>query len=108
MATAPGYGSKSRGLAIAVEFTVSALTSASRETSLGSAQTMTLAEARIAANDARKLVASGLNPIEERRKAKEPWPSTPTVGDRALALIRSKHETRPKGARINRAANRAK
>src|ERR1700752_1407549 len=34
--------------------------------SLGSAATMTVAEARIAANDARKLIASGINPIEER------------------------------------------
>jgi integrase len=59
------------------------------EMSLGSAATMTLAEARIAANDARKLVAAGVNPIEERRKAKAP-PSTPTFGECALALIASK------------------
>jgi hypothetical protein len=51
---------------------------------------MTLAEARIAANDARKLVASGVNPIEERRRAKEPLPSTPTFGECAKALIASK------------------
>jgi integrase len=60
------------------------------EMSLGSAATMTLAEARIAASGARKLVASGVNPIEERRKAKEPLPSTPTFGECARALIASK------------------
>jgi integrase len=60
------------------------------EMSLGSAATMTLAEARIAANDARKLIAAGINPIEARRKAKEPLPSTPTFGECALALIASK------------------
>src|ERR1700757_4716099 len=51
---------------------------------------MTLAEARIAAHDARKLIAAGVNPIEERRRAKAPLPLTPTFGECALALIASK------------------
>jgi integrase len=60
------------------------------ELSLGPAATMTLAEARTAAHDARKLVAAGKNPGVERRKAKEPSPAKQTFGQCAAELLQSK------------------
>jgi hypothetical protein len=41
------------------------------ETGLGSAMVVSLAEARDKANEARKLVAAGINPITARREAKQ-------------------------------------
>jgi len=58
------------------------------EMRLGSAASMTLLEARIAVGDARKLVAAGVNPIEQRRKAVPAIGAT--FGECALSLIASK------------------
>jgi integrase len=60
------------------------------ELSLGPAATVTLLEARMAAHGARKLIASGINPVVERRKAKEPSPAAPTFGQCAAELLQSK------------------
>jgi integrase len=60
------------------------------ELGLGSAATLSLAEARTAAHEARKLVAAGVNPVAARRQAKEPSPGKPTFGSCALSLISSK------------------
>lgn len=59
------------------------------EMKLGSADTLTLAEARKAAIEARRLVESGTNPIEHRRAAKQAT-TTPTFGEMADALIAAK------------------
>ena len=47
-----------------------------KEMGLGSASVVTLAEAREARDEARKLVSRGINPIEEKRKAAPPKPRT--------------------------------
>jgi integrase len=56
------------------------------ETGLGSAALVSLAEAREKANEARKLVASGINPIETRRRER----ATMTFGQMADAFIEAK------------------
>lgn len=57
------------------------------EISLGPAATMTLAEARMSAHDARKLLTAGVNPVEERRKRQELPHAEPTFGEwRYLSL----------------------
>lgn len=60
-----------------------------REMGLGSAATVTLSDAREAAADARKLVASGINPIEERKEkqAGRVEPDVPTFGDVADEVL---------------------
>jgi Arm DNA-binding domain len=60
------------------------------ELGLGSAATMTLLEARMAVHDARKLIAAGVNPIVERRKAKESSPAKPTFGQCAAEVLNTK------------------
>lgn len=57
-----------------------------REMGLGSASTVSLKNARLAADEARKLLASGIDPIEDRKKAIAQ--SAPrTFGEQALAVI---------------------
>lgn len=58
------------------------------EMGLGSAALVSLAEARDRANEARKLVASGTNPINARREADRK--TKPTFGQMADAFIESK------------------
>jgi integrase len=57
------------------------------EMGLGSAALVSLAEARERANEARKLAASGVNPIEARRRAER---TKPTFGQMADAFIEAK------------------
>ncbi len=57
---------------------------------LGSADVVTLAEARDKALDARRTLASGRNPIEARRAAMAAVAAKPTFGDVADALIAAK------------------
>ena len=58
------------------------------EMGLGSAALVSLAEARERANEARKLVASGTNPINARREADRK--TKPTFGQMADAFVESK------------------
>jgi integrase len=60
------------------------------ELGLGSASTMSLAEARAASHEARRLIASGVNPVAARREAREPSPGKPTFGICAAELLQSK------------------
>jgi integrase len=60
------------------------------EAGLGSADTVTLAEARAKAEEARKALAAGTNPIENRRKAASVLAAKPTFGDVADELIEVK------------------
>jgi integrase len=60
------------------------------ETGLGSADTVSLAEARDKARDARKMVEAGENPIEARRRAASAEAGIPTFGAVADALIAAK------------------
>ena len=60
------------------------------ETGLGSADVVTLAEARGKAEEARKALAAGTNPIESRRKAASVLAAKPTFGDAADDLIEAK------------------
>jgi integrase len=60
------------------------------EAGLGSADAVTLAEARAKADEARKLLAAGTNPIENRRKAASVLAAKPTFGDVADDLIEAK------------------
>lgn len=56
-----------------------------KEMGLGSASVMSLAEAREARDEARRLVAQGLNPIDERKKAGPLQP--PTFGEFADEMV---------------------
>ncbi len=56
---------------------------------LGSADIVTLAEARAAAAEARKLVAGGVSPIEAKREAERAAAGKPTFGEMADAFIGS-------------------
>src|ERR1700730_1722307 len=58
-----------------------------RETGLDSVRDVTLAEARDKAHEARKLVASGVNPIAARRETERLKTGKPTFGQCAGALI---------------------
>lgn len=60
------------------------------ETGLGSADTVSLAEARDKARDARKMVEAGENPIEAKRRAASAEAGIPTFGAVANALIAAK------------------
>lgn len=60
------------------------------EMKLGSAATLTLAEARDAALRARRMVAAGINPIEARRAAKDGEAGRPTFGEVADSLYEAK------------------
>jgi hypothetical protein len=65
------------------------------ETGLGSCPAVSLAEARDKAVDARKLLASGINPIDARKAAKLARDGTKTFGEVAEAFIAAKsHEWR--------------
>ena len=59
---------------------------ARKEMGLGSRDLVSLAEARVARDEARKLVAAGKNPIEERRKSKAKS-DNPTFGVLAEKLL---------------------
>jgi integrase len=59
---------------------------ARKEMGLGSRDLVSLAEARVARDEARKLVAAGKNPIEERRKSKAKS-DNPTFGALAEKLL---------------------
>jgi integrase len=61
-----------------------------REMGLGSAGSVTLADARQIARDYRGLVAKGLDPIEARRAATNAVTAKPTFGEIADALISAK------------------
>jgi integrase len=61
------------------------------EMGLGSADMVTLAEAREKAREARRQVAAGINPIEARREAEKLANSKPTFGECALAYVEA-HE----------------
>jgi len=60
------------------------------ETGLGSADVVSLGEARDKARDARKMVEAGENPIEARRRAATAEAGIPTFGAVADALIAAK------------------
>jgi integrase len=60
------------------------------EMGLGSADSVTLAQARDKAHEARKLVSEGVNPIEARRKAGKVLAGKPTFGQIADALLVAK------------------
>ena len=60
------------------------------ETGLGSAHDVSLAEARDAAAERRKLVKAGINPIEARRKAVQQAIGVPAFGEIADSYIASK------------------
>lgn len=57
---------------------------------LGSRDVLSLAEARDARDQARKLVAVGVNPLEARKAAKQAAAKRPTFGEMADTLIASK------------------
>ncbi len=57
---------------------------------LGSRDVLSLAEARDARDQARKLVAVGVNPLEARKSAKKAAAKRPTFGEMADTLIASK------------------
>lgn len=57
---------------------------------LGSRDVLSLAEARDARDQARKLVAGGVNPLEARNAAKQAAAKRPTFGEMADTLIASK------------------
>jgi hypothetical protein len=58
------------------------------EAGLGSAGVVRLAEARAEADEARRLVARGLNPIEERREAAKAAGGMPIFGEFADNLVK--------------------
>jgi integrase len=60
------------------------------EMGLGSAGSVTLAQARAKASDARSMVAAGINPIEARRSSERAAAGKPTFGQCADALIEAK------------------
>ena len=60
------------------------------EMGLGSADSVTLAQAREKAHEARKLVSEGVNPIEARREAGKALAGKPTFGQIADALLEAK------------------
>jgi Phage integrase central domain/Arm DNA-binding domain len=60
------------------------------EMGLGSADSVTLAQARDKAHEARKLVSEGVNPIDARREAGRIKAGKPTFGQCADALLEAK------------------
>ncbi len=61
-----------------------------RNAGLGSADAVSLAQARQMALEGRQMVAAGKNPIDEKREAKKAEAGKPTFGDVADALIAAK------------------
>jgi Arm DNA-binding domain len=65
------------------------------EAGLGSCPTVSLANAREKAAEARKLLASGINPIDARKAAKEAQDGAKTFGEVAEAFVAARsHEWR--------------
>lgn len=95
--TKPGRYGDGRGLYLVVSDTgarkwVFRFTFAGRvtEVGLGSADSITLAQARDKAHKARKLVSESVNPIEARREAGKVLAGKPTFGQIADALLEAK------------------
>ncbi|MEJ0093885.1 MAG: integrase arm-type DNA-binding domain-containing protein [Methylocella sp.] len=61
-----------------------------REMGLGGYPAVTLADARAKADEARKLVAAGVDPIEARREAGKPEAGKPTFGEYADKFVEAK------------------
>ncbi len=61
-----------------------------REMGLGGSPAVSLADARAKADEARKLVAAGVDPIEARREAGKPEAGKPTFGECADKFVEAK------------------
>lgn len=61
-----------------------------KEMGLGPASTVSLAQARVKADEARKLVAAGIDPIEARRAAELATAGRPTFGEMTDAFLAAK------------------